>query len=457
MRHESISVIILIQRKQSAKYTDIESGYPGNNSTIKRKDIKPVNREIGMEITIGELFHAVFKRWVILLIAAVLCASAGGAFGYVRSSSQAGNQEELTQISAQEQSWYDENLEMTKEYSPLANETLVNLRREWIRLGHIYMDHPLMKLNPGECEWENISILFEDKTGHHTGTIQNWIEAADETTLFGTATDTLSQYKSDLIDIIDQEGETLIRLIGAEGWDTGSAAEYLKSVLTEQSQKTGVPISTITIAHKKGHLTKIDEFRVNTANMMNLVQGSITNTNSIVASFPAPIPPSSTGESGISYKSVIKYAVVGFVLGLIIGFCIVLFRLLRRGCLISKRQVESTFDLELLGDMADGSDSVAVLNANLDVMVGSDGRVMLLGIGEGVDAASIASGWNSDSHREYISGRDLIDDPETIDALQDTEGIVLGIRIGETRVADINRLLFRAGKLGKQVLGWISV
>lgn len=419
--------------------------------------------------------RVVLRHWVVLAVAAILCAAAGGAFGYLRGSSQAGSQEETTQTEAQEQEWYDENLEMTGEYSPLAKEAMVKFRREWLRLGTVFRDHPLMKLDAGACEWENIVIQFENGSGNHKGLVSGWIQSADEKLVFGSESDKLARYKSDLLDIDDQEGETTVQAIAVDGWDIESAASYLKNWFAEQADKDGIQVDGIVVTHCSGHLKKIEEYRVNLSNMMTLMMGSITNVNSIAAAFPMPVPPTATGGSGISIKSVIKYVIAGFVLGLILGFCIVMFRLLRRGCIISRRQVESTFGLELLGDLSGGSSGsrnpdgsgrtggstgtspVAVVNANLDLMIGGDGGVMLIGVGEKVDAVSVASALSSGSSHEVVVGVDLIDDATTIDRLQGVDGIMIGIRIGESRVADINRLMLRAGTLGKNVLGWVAV
>ena len=156
--------------------------------------------------------------------------------------------------------------------------------------------------------------------------------------------------------------------------------------------------------------------------------------------------------------TLLKYGVVGGMLGLFCAAALVIFLALRKGVVLSQRQMDDTFGLELLSDCSsDKGASADILNANLDVMVGEGAAVMLLSSYADDDSIvdSLVSAWNDGGSREFIAGRDIIDDSETIDALSGVEGILLGVKIGESKLTDIQRVLIRAKKLGKTVLGYV--
>ena len=410
------------------------------------------SREVGMQLTIGDLFRALRKRWLLILVVALLCAGLGVAVGYLRGRSS-GTQTDASQVE-DAQAQYEQNLELSSTYDKVSQEAALKMRQEWMRLGKMYREHPLMNEKADEMSWEYLTLRFDPQSGNHYSTIYGWIQSADSDALFG-GNEILAKYKNDLIRSDDREGESGVTIVGTADYDVKQAAEVLKEHFESCAAKSGIEILGISCEHGEGYMQYIADFQLSLSNYLTNTMAAIANANNAATVVPAPIPPSTDTGSGLSMKTVLVYGIAGCVLGILIGVCVVLFFMIRRGSLVSRRQLEDTFDLELLGD--DSAASPDVLNANLDVMIGDKNRVMLLGSADGVSVAELASAWNKKSEREFVAGRDLLEDPETIDALQSVSGIVLGIRIGESRVADIGRILVRAAKLDKKVLGYIEV
>ena len=431
----------------------------------------------------------------------VVCAALGGVLGYVRSSSGAG---ETTQSTAEAeeaarvqrehaeyvQSSYDENQKLVKGVEATYKEMGEKLRSEFGRLQDLCDTHPLLKSDAASMTAERLTICFDG--GNHDSMVYDWIRSADDSDIFGDAAGNLGVFRDDLILVnglsmastattttvrfgASQSGfadETSIVLMAVDGFDAKKGAAYLKSFISSKANAAGLRVKATSESTLTGDTVAkyISDFRIGLASRMDEIQSRLTNMyNLAVTDVPAPaVDPGAVVapvSEGVSLKGLLKYVLIGLVLGIVAGAAIAIFLTLRKGCAISRRQVEESFGLELLSDMAgdSGADgagvSLDILNANLDVMVGDGSAVMLLSSfpGDGGEAGSgCVSKWNEGGfNRKFIAGRDIIDDSETIDALSGVEGILLGVRIGESKLTDIQRVLIRAKKLGKSVLGYV--
>ena len=56
-----------------------------------------------------------------------------------------------------------------------------------------------------------------------------------------------------------------------------------------------------------------------------------------------------------------------------------------------------------------------------------------------------------------LAGCDIFENSETIESLNKASGIVIGIREDVSRLSDVQRLMLRAAKLDKPVLGYVEI
>ena len=303
----------------------------------------------------------------------------------------------------------------------------------------------------------------------------DWIAGADEGALFGSAPKDLVAHKAELILVEDRVrgasgyfwsssgsssgSDTGITLIGVEGFDTGKAATYLTNYLRSKAQASGVKIVGITTSHLPDLSDYVDQFQTEMNSKMRDIQTRLNDmytTATTVVEAPAAEETTGTTLPAPGFSYLLKFVLIGFFLGIVAGAALAIFLTLKQGRVISRRQIEESFNLELLSDCSKGgSAALEILTSNLDVMLGEDGAVMLLGSQPDEEIASAVSSWNQAGDRPFIAGRDIVDDAETIDALASVEGILMGLRIGGSRLSDIQRQLLRARKLGKQVLGYV--
>ena len=167
--------------------------------------------------------------------------------------------------------------------------------------------------------------------------------------------------------------------------------------------------------------------------------------------------PKNTQTSGsVSKMGILKYCLMGLILGLILGGMIVVFDVIRKRAIISTRQVEEIFDLALLSDCSSGNEvSLDVLNANLDVMTEEKSVISLVSDQLVKEVEEITTRWSEKSGRTFVPCSDIFDDPKTIEALKTTDGVIIGVQLGKSKLEQLQRVLLRTEKLNLKVLGYV--
>lgn len=445
-----------------------------------------MERDVEMDLSLWEMFLAVKRHWMIALVTAVLCATLGGVFGYIRVNRalQIGDATAVDRSSGQDktaterakdhqeylQTLYENTAAINDETDEINRIYTSRLAKEWQRLKKLSEEHPMAKVDPDKCEVDRLTVAFAPEAGIQADMIYDWIQGADESKLFGEENEEFSLYKDDLISVdvmnsSDKFSSSTIRLYAVDGFDTEKAASYLKIYLKDKARSEGVEINAFSDSHKSGHNDKVYDFQNSLSERMNTIRQILNDTyvgaNSAAAlEAPAVAVSQGTGMDGggISLSSLLKYVLVGFALGIFAGMALAIFITIRQGCLLSCRQIEEDFGLELLSNCSKNVPlSLDVLNANLDVIVGEKSKVMLIGSQIDENVAELTSQWSKENSREFVAGRDITEDSETIDALSSVEGILLGVKIGESKLSEIQRILIRAKRLNKRVLGYILV
>ena len=437
-----------------------------------------MNRDVEMELSIWEMLLSVKKYWRIVLIVAAVCLAAGGVFGYVRlkNAEQAAEEEQDEEFKdyrkePEHQEYakalFEENQKLSEEAEEINSEMAPRLRKEWQRLKERYENHPFAKQDPYHCNRVRTTVLFDGADGNHDSMLYDWIMTADEDKLFGDAKDKLAPYKRELISSgagSSNSYEAIFTLIAVDGFDTSAALSYLKKYIIGKARSDGFRVKGYTTSTDTTYYSAILDFQNGMVSSMTGVQSSLNSMYETAMKVVEPpnfeevVEEPETKSTGISLTRLAKYGLIGLILGVFIGVVVAIFLTLRKGCLMSARQVEDTFGLERLGDFSgENPGALDILNANLDVMISEGNGVMVLGSPGDEKLMSAVAGWNEKSDRPYAAGRDIFDDSETIDALSSVEGIILGVRIGESRLMDIQRLMLRATKLNKKILGYIQL
>jgi len=400
------------------------------------------------EITLFEIVKLLIRKWKLICIVMVVFVVLCGGYKAVTTSND-------TPIpDTQQNNDYEQEAELYEFLSEAEGSYHDYLVGEWKNISYERLNNPIFSVNPYDCEYEQIVIRFGNDGSNHNWTVNNWILKADDDQLFGSHKGELSSYKSSLIAIgEDESSDTAVQIIAVEGFDTKKASDYLRKLFTQFAAEEDVAIS-ISSASAKGYNEYVEKYQHNNRDKYYSIFSAFTNSKTMISNIVAPSNPAEA-KNGTT-KSVIKFCIMGLILGFILAAVYIVFDVIRKREIISARQVGDAFDLELLGDCStDNEASIDVLNANLDVMTEEHSTVAVVTEDSIEDIDEIALEWTKKGDRKFVFCSDIFDDPESIEGLKKARNIVIGIRIGKSKLGQIQRILLRANKLNLNVLGFV--
>lgn len=401
------------------------------------------------EITLFEIIMLLVRKWKLVCVVMVVFVALCGGYRAVTTSNDTPD--------IQHNNDYEQEEELY-EFLTGAEESYHDyLVGEWSSISYERLNNPIFSVDPYNCEYEQIVIRFGSENLNHNWTVSNWIMRADDEELFGNNKNELSDYKSSLIMIGEDEdfesADTAVIIIAVEGFDTKKASSYLKSIFNQFAAEDGVTID-ISSASAKGYNENVEKYQRKNREKYNSIFNTFTNSKTMISNIAAPTNPADSQHSKM--KDIIKFCLIGLILGFIIAAVYVVFDVIRKREIISARQVGDAFDLEMLGDCSsDNEASIDVLNANLDVMTEERSTIVVVTEKTAEGISEIASEWTRKSDRQFVFCSDIFDDPESIEELKKSRNIIIGVRIGKSKLGQIQRILLRAHKLNLNVLGFV--
>ena len=412
-----------------------------------------MTKNIDYAISIPETLEILRRKWkfvcLIALAFAVLCG------GYKYATSSGGTQ------AVQSYENYEKDVKVYESLSESAEKQSGFLMDEWQSVSRDRMNNPIFTVDPYNCEYEQIVIRFEGDNSNHDWTVSNWIIKADNKELFGDKEGQLADYKSSLIyvaqktDIADTS-ETAVQVLAVEDFDTKKAADYLVKIFNQYASDDGILVAKISSATAKGYNENVVKYQQSCRDVYNSIAYAFSNSKQMGANLIAPTDPNEVRNS--MTKAVIKFCVMGFILGFILAAVYIVLDVIRKREIISARQVGDAFDLELLGDCSsDDEAAIEVLNANLDIMAGEHTNIAIIADESIKDLGDVVSSWTQKSDRTFMLCDNIFDNPEMIESLRTADGIVIGIRIGQSKLEQIQRKVLRAKKLKREILGYVII
>lgn len=409
------------------------------------------------DYSITELLLITRSWWKKLIVFALLGALLFAGYGIISAKDAS---DEMKTTSGGTNTDFQKDQESYDLYQKNKDSAPSSLKSEWADLYEDHSNNPIYSVNPYQCEYEQIVLRFEDAS--HDDNVMNWIMSADDKQLFGEAEKQLAPFKSSLIitpirnsDYVEVK-DTTVQIIRVEGFDVEKAADYLKGFFLDQSKKEDLAIKGLSVSKAEGYNANVANYQKNSREALTSVYNALDKANNVGAFISKPVTDETEKTSGI--KDLVKYVLAGLVLGILIGVAVMAFSIVKRNCIISRRQIEERFDIEMLADYSSGEKlALDVLNANLDLMTKEGNQIMVISLPVDNCELNPVDYWNKQGDRHFTRGYDLSNDPETIDALQDKDGIVLCVRLGLSKPEDIQRTVLRAQVLKKPVLGYVLV
>lgn len=410
-----------------------------------------MTKKVEYDISVFELLSLIKHRWKLIGTIVVLCILLCGGYKALNGSGEI----QETQSTAD----YERDLSVYDYYSETQQDFPAGLKNDWKEICYDRLNNPIFSVNPYNCEYEQIVVRFNDDKGNHAWTVSNWISKTDDHKLFQMKDTYFSDYKSSLVLVAQNRNmiettEVAVQVVSVEDFDINAAADYLVRHFKQCAKEDNIDLSGISMANMKGYNRDVEAYQQNNRDKFNSISSALYNSGSMGSYIKAP--QIQQENQGRNYTSIVKFCIMGLILGIIIGCVLALLDAIRKCEVISARQIENTFDLELLSDCSSGSEmSLDVLNANLDVMTENHSKIAIVADDTVGEISEISSAWSEMSDRSFIACTDIFDNPETIEALRTADGIVIGTKIGKSKLGQIQRVLLRAEKLNLKVLGYV--
>ena len=402
------------------------------------------------DVTISEILLLIRRNWKFIVITTIIFILLCGGFKLATI-----NQGESGTLQNED---YARDAEVYELFQNAQKNIPPSFKEEWKRVYWDRVDNPIFSIDPFNCEYEQIVIRFKDGNNNHDWTVSNWISQADNQELFGSEADSLSDFKSTIVTLGEstESGETAVQLLSVQNYDTDSAARYLEKHFRKCAEKDGITIDGISRVTAKGYNDSVREYQKRNRDDFSSIYSALENSGNIERHIPNPGDLQEDKSSRI--KGLIKYCLIGLILGIIAGSVLVFMRAARKREILSARQVEDTYKLELLSDCSSNSNtSLDVLNANLDIMAGEHSSIAVVTSDSIKGMADIIERWSEISNRTFFLCTDIFDNPAMIESLKKTKGIVLGIKLGDSKLEQVQSVLLRAEKLGQHVLGFVLI
>ena len=410
-------------------------------------------------------YSVLMQNRKMLVVISLLCALLFGGYKlYTGLNSMSGSEESL-------KADYTEQMELYN--TKKANvDNYINLIEKNISSGHQRIkENPILSLDPNNCEYESILITYEDPDITRDTFLRNTVSGMNPEFLFGNEGDTLDAYKTDIIYIpypetgaVAESGKTQIYCFPAGGLTAKEIADkFLKKIDPDGANTiAGAKVQLITRTSGKGFCYELKRRQDDILNYPLALEEDMRRVKEQGRLIAAPTAATSTVSKRSVLISTLKYAIGGFLIGLIGAIALVLYKISTSGIILSKKQIEQTLDLDCIGSVAvsdiSSGDADLILK-NIEAVSLGLHDVMLLDESHTDSINKLKNLLNNSVEKEktYECGKNILDDLNTIDASRDVDGIILCIDKGVSNITNVQQSIIRANSLNKKVLGYVFV
>ena len=467
-------------------------------------------------VNISALFKNILKKWRGALICALLFALFGGAYRMMRLLPQVGNGEEPQDTEVKEEGSAD----FSAEYA-LIQENLVQKNRYLeeslkVKINPTAEGRAIMDLSIITPEMEQLTAIGQENPEEiSTGdseTVEQALSSAANARAFrilkyyenvvlsglsdwGTLPEemgTKPQYLSELVSVFSENDVSVSVNFLAISSDPDQAEKIMlevkKNILAaeEEAQQIYGPHKLLTGSIQKGVITdkalytwmkdRVQEINDLTTQRDNLVKnsgGAVTSTKS--------------GKKALSMKkavsSSLKYAVAGFVAGLILYVVAVALILILSNRVLSARELNSQYGinklacvpgvskagLDRLAAKIDGS-YLSAVNEDSALKIAAENVRCLLSEKQEVKSIALIGDLSETEMRQlceklslssesgqvkYLNASGLNNKVEALRSLKEADAVILAARSGKSVYQNVNEILRTAVTFDKELLGSI--
>ena len=438
------------------------------------------------EIDVLDLIRYLLRRVVWILLAGMICAGIAGAYRYVKLKRAASNQEAVIQAETE----YELDLERYERQSELIDASDVNTL-DLIRRQEEYLQNSiLMNLDPYHV-WRDVIVVriaskeSESHAYQYRELYRNELLNADYLQNLAKERGTDPGYLNELINVINADG---VYGISTNNSDNSNNSGLLVPVEDVANPSSSSVFSVTTYGNSKEeaqglmdvvvekledvqeHYTKmlphemsivsracsesVDTYiRQRKRDTLTFTPNQMKDNVDKAALLKKPAETAKPAAGGISKRSLLKYGLVGFVIGAFLMCLWYGLRYLFNDKLSDYKGMEQEgLILKQLGCISD--QGIAMAAANIRSFAGENKRLFLTGMSEPAQFEAASSGLKEYlTDYEVVCARDLLHDPKTRELLLNCDAAVLVEQKGVTHYSDMIEEVTFFYNAGKEIIG----
>ena len=390
-------------------------------------------------LAVKDIFGILKRDWKRILIIAAVCAALLGIVQMVMPSGG-------SDVTEEEVAQNEESIKAYEEWVESRDATVESLSEGVVSAYEYMLNDPFMKIDPYNCTYRQITISFagDDAMASRKRTVQGWVDQG-----YGQIIDGYPKY---LIDVAGDIGEVTVTIFESDGYDLTSTAQEIEAYIRSAAQSNHIEIDSISNIEWQGKSQVLFERQDQLRNNALRIQNEITYYgNSTALIEPAHISMSSKSASGL-----IKYILFGGVLGLLLGIVYAVFRVIRKGVLVSPAQINDFFAIPELGTYAAGNEENAkLLAATLDVYNDGEHGLFLFDDADAATCEQLKNDLHKYTGKPFVSGSGLADDMTSAEQILQADGVVIPVRFGKTTFKEVQKSIKWAQRFKKEPVGYI--
>ena len=319
----------------------------------------------------------------------------------------------------------------------------------------VLKEHPLMALDPNYCTARNIIFSFNESIEvSRVSTIKGWIDSVSCKQLFNNESDILKKYRSDLVTVNGSYGEVNVVVFAISEYNLDSVAKNIVKLIKKKCRENSIKIIDVQNNKNNGYsqtlFEKQDVLRNNIARLQSETAAVKNGTIDQIID--------STGNSTKDYVMVGIFALAGMIFGIALALVLLLFKIVRKGTLVSDSQIEKRFGIDKIGELViDNKNSIVIIDTIVDAIIEEEKNVLVVSDNKDDELNDMINSVRDLTKKQYIVGTANEDDISFINTSKNANSLIIPLRMGKTTQDNVKHVIRWSQKYKKQIIGYTII
>lgn len=357
-------------------------------------------------------------------------------------------------VTQQEQMLSEERANVQSQINNNKDNNIFKTEKELLDAYEKMKENPLMDIGTNNVKYKKMIISFDERSmTDKRYTVEGWIDEIPTKKLFGVNDPILEKYRNDFIFIDGGAGEVKISIINYKKYDFERVSSIIEKKIRKNAEKYGLKIVAVSSKTKLGFNRNLFEYKDSIRNDINRINNELYSMQNATLDQPH-------GVKASTFSKIVKLllcVLAGVFIGLIVGVFLLLFKIMRKGSILSERQINEYFKINELYAIDElNDDKLKILDAVVNAACKSESFL-------------VAGNMTNENNFVFVEKLDQISDKryihvaisnyelETYEHINDSDFVFTIVRIGETTVKDILALKRWADTFKKEIIGYVVI